>query len=105
MNRPTATATRQRTSGRGTKKTAGKAVNPKRKAAKRSGGNDSRPISMTTKFTAQQTATTSAKTTCLRGISVRRYRRASCGVKHRVAGRSLRLGRSERLVGDAITDE
>src|SRR5436309_4472572 len=27
-------------------------------------GNDSRPMSMTTKFTAQQTATTSARTTC-----------------------------------------
>src|SRR5437763_9357845 len=36
---------RQRTSGRGTKKIAGKALTPKRRAAKRSGGNDSRPMS------------------------------------------------------------
>src|SRR4051812_2405149 len=70
MNRPTATTARQRTFGRGTKKIAGKAVNPKRSAAKRSGGNDSRPMSMTTKFTAQQVATTSARTAGRRGISV-----------------------------------
>jgi len=33
---------------------------------------DSRPMSMTTKFTAPQTATTSARTVCRRGISVTR---------------------------------
>src|SRR5207248_9051342 len=51
-------AARQRTSGSGTKKIAGKAVSPKRRA-------------LTTKFTAQQTATTAASTWCTRGTSLR----------------------------------
>jgi hypothetical protein len=38
MNRPTAATARQPTSGRSTKKIAGKAVSRKRSAAKRSGG-------------------------------------------------------------------
>src|SRR6476619_7100816 len=105
MNRPTPTTAGQRTSGGGTKKTAGKAISPKRSAAKRSGGNDSSPMSMTTKFTAQQIATTSARTAFRRGISVTRSRRASYGVGHRVAGRGLRLGRGERLVVDAIAGD
>src|ERR671931_571426 len=41
MNRPTPTTAGQRTSGRGTKKIAGKAISPKRRAAKSSGGNAS----------------------------------------------------------------
>src|SRR5438105_806698 len=97
MNSPTATTTVQRTSGRGTKNTAGRATNPKRRAAKRSGGNDSRPISMTTKFTAQQIATTSARTACRRGISVTHWSSGDDSAREQSSHRSFRMTRRGRV--------
>ena len=52
--RPTAITQRAPTRGRRTKKTAGTAGSAKRRAAKRSGGNVSRPTSMTTKLTPRE---------------------------------------------------